>query len=220
MDSLFFFIGKQCAKYNIDESHGLKHAIGTCLRAYELIQALSVKLTKKEQRVALYAAALHDMCDSKYTDVTIATEDIRRFLLGEGWSINDIETLVDIITTMSYSKLKRSQVDAQIRYPDHGEWQIVYHIVRHADLLEGYIVARCFLYNKHIFPEKSHDEHWWRAREIFQERVFKYVSDGWIFLPEALPMASLLESHARNCFLHKSLDWPNPSMDLLRKGFQ
>jgi hypothetical protein len=95
-------------------------------------------------------------------------------------------------------------------FPNHGKWQRAYHVARHADLLEGYIVARCVLYNIHLFPEKSMDDHWKRADELFQERVFTYISEGWIFLPGALAMASTLEQEARRCLQEKSMDWPEP----------
>jgi hypothetical protein len=79
-----------------------------------------------------------------------------------------------------------------------------------ASVLEGYIVARCILYNQHLFPEKSEDEHWERASELFSERVFTYISEGWIFLPYAIELAKTLEIEARRCLEQRSMDWPDP----------
>lgn len=209
MDSLFNFIEKQCLKYGIDESHGLKHAKGTMMRANEILLTLK-NVTDEERKIALYAAALHDTCDSKYTPVDDAAKEIGYFLRSQLWAPDEIYSLVRIVTSMSYSKLKNSLVSGQIDFPLHGKWQRAYHVARHADLLEGYIVARCVLYNKHLFSEKSEDEHWQRASELFSERVFTYVSDGWIFLPCAIELAKTLETEARRCLEQRSMDWPEP----------
>jgi hypothetical protein len=97
---------------------------------------------------------------------------------------------------MSYSKLKVAMVHGEIVYPDHGSWQRIYHIVRHADLLDGYRVDRCYLYQKHVSPEMSEDECWTKVAELFQKRIFNYVADGWIFLNEAKYHASYLHETA------------------------
>ena len=209
MDSLFNFIEIQCAKYEIDESHGLRHAKGTLMRANEILLSLS-DVTQEERRMTLYAAAIHDTCDSKYTDVKEAAKEIGYFLRSQLWSPEQIDALINIVTSMSYSKLKKSLSSGQIEYPNHGKWQRAYHVARHADLLEGYIVARCVIYNQHIFPEKSMDEHWERASEIFAERAFTYCSEGWIFLPYAITLAKTLEQEAKRCLEERSMDWPEP----------
>jgi hypothetical protein len=209
MDSLFTFIERQCAKYGIDESHGLKHAKGTLMRAADILSHLS-EVSEEERRMTLYAAAIHDTCDSKYTPVDEAATEIGYFLRSQGWSLQEIDALIKIVTSMSYSKLKKSLSSGQIDFPNHGKWQRAYHVARHADLLEGYIVARCVLYNIHLFPEKLMDEHWKRASELFSERVFTYCSEGWIFLPCAIELAKPLEQEARRCLEERSLDWPEP----------
>lgn len=209
MDLLFNFIENQCQKYGIDDSHGLKHAKGTYMRANEILRTLD-NVSEEERKMALYSAALHDTCDSKYTPVHEAANEIAYFLRTQLWSPEHILALINIVTSMSYSKLKNSVHSGQIDFPSHGKWQRAYHVARHADLLEGYIVARCVLYNIHIFPEKTMDEHWKRANELFVDRVFTYVSEGWIFLPVALTMAATLEQEARRCLKEKSMDWLEP----------
>jgi hypothetical protein len=211
MDLLFTFIERQCVKYEIDESHGLKHAKGTYMRALDILNGLS-EVSNEESKMALYAAALHDTCDSKYTPVDEAASEIGIFLRTLMWSPEEISALINIVTSMSYSKLKRSHTSGQIDFPKHGRWQRAYHVARHADLLEGYIAARCILYNIHLFPEKSMKDHWKRARELFDERVFTYVSEGWIFLPSALTMAVSLEQEARRCLEEECMDWPEPTI--------
>jgi hypothetical protein len=209
---LFEFIQKQIDKYGIDESHGMKHAKGTFVRAHQLIKTFP-DISEEEKYMALYCAALHDMCDSKYTDVEVAAEEIRVFLVREGILEEYAEAVIKIITTMSYSKLNSRKLslsfDSTSVFPDHGKWQRAYHIARHADLLEGYIVARCVLYTKHICPEKTADEHWRIAEDLFVKRIYLYVSDGWITIPAAVEVAAELEKEAHRCFQGKMMDWPD-----------
>ena len=211
MDPLFKFIESMCEKYSIDESHGLKHAKGTYLKARILLETLD-KIREDERRVALYSAALHDTCDSKYTDVLTASVEIEQWLINQGIIKDEVDAIISIITTMSYSKLKITAAGGPPVYPDHGKWQRAYHIARHADLLEGFIVARCFLYNVHIHPKNTDKEHWENVIELFDRRVFRYVEDGWIHLPGALEMVPDLIHEARRCFNERVLDWADPSL--------
>lgn len=208
---LFQFIESMCTKYSIDESHGLKHAKGTFLKARVLLETLK-DVEEDERRVALYSAALHDTCDSKYTDVTRASMEICDWLLTQGMIEDEINGILSIITTMSYSKLKASAAGGPPVYPDHGKWNRAYHVARHADLLEGFIVARCFLYNIHIHPGKNDDEHWELVRELFNRRIFTYLEDGWIYLPGALEMIPGLTEEAHRCLDGRLLDWADASV--------
>jgi len=55
-------------------------------------------------------------------------------------SSSDLEIIGKIIGTMSYSKVKANG------YPELGEYQLAYHIVREADLLAAYDIDRCIIY--------------------------------------------------------------------------
>lgn len=200
-----------CKRYSIDESHGVKHAKGTIRKAYDILETLP-DVKENERRVCLYSAALHDTCDSKYTDVEKASAEISAWLSGEGWIQEEIKAVIAIITSMSYSKLKLTSNGGPPMYPDHGRWQRAYHVARHADLLEGYVVARCFLYNQQIHPGISDEDHWAAVRSLFHLRVFRYIADGWITLPAALAMVPALTDEAYKCLEQKSVSWPEPEI--------
>lgn len=206
-EELFQFIEKMCQKYMIDESHGLKHAKGTIQRALSILATYD-NVLEEERQIVIYAAGLHDMCDHKYTHVETSSNEIKKWLLGiKEWKESHVNAVIKIITTMSYSQLKINRLTGGSGFPNHGQWQRAYHAVRHADLLEGYIVARCILYNKHIHPDFTDSQHWQRAEELFEKRVFQYVPEGWIFIPAALQQAAVLEAEARRCLRERSLDW-------------
>jgi hypothetical protein len=191
MDALYAFIEQCCKEQRIDESHDLKHSISALRWAHSLMDSFP-DLTQDERQIISYAIALHDMCDSKYTDTEAAAVKIKEWLLTQTVSEEHCDVIIAIIQTMSYSKLKKQMVDGQPVYPDHGKWQRAYHIVRHADLLDAYVVARCFLYNKHIYPDLEDDVTWSAVDLLFENRVFKYISDGFIFYPKALELAAEL----------------------------
>jgi hypothetical protein len=197
MESLYEFIEKHCLYYQIDASHGLIHS-KKCIRWVEL---LSESLNDIEKQVAVYAAGLHDMVDKKYTD-SKAKVLIHDWLLSQQWQIEYVDALLAIITTLSYSYLMEKG-----SFPDHGKWNTVYHIVRHADLLEGMTVARCYLYNKHLYPEREEDLHWQNVTQLFQKRMFRYVLDGWISIPKACSFATELKKQAEYDLIHRVSDY-------------
>lgn len=204
MSRVWEFVTQRCAEHGIDESHGLLHSKATVMWAKILLESFD-DVSPEERRFALYGAALHDMCDSKYLDVATGQAQIRRWLLDTagGWNTEDADALIAVIGTTSYSKLKKACIVGEdgkvtIVYPEHGKWQRAYHVIRHADLLDAYIVERCMLYNEHIYPNMPVEESWARVIRIFDDRVFKYVSDGWLFYPVALDLVPELEAAARD----------------------
>jgi hypothetical protein len=208
MEALFRFVEEMCAHYNIDDSHGILHAKGTAARAQAILQTLP-NVSPSEQQMAIYAAALHDTCDHKYTDVEEAANKIDNWLQEVGWSPEHSAALIGIITTMSYSQLKKQQEPGMpLVFPDHGVWQRAYHVARSADILESYIVARCVFYDRHIYPEDTEVQHWERASQLFNDRVFRYRIDGWLTIPAAVDMSFVLEKEARRCLDEHSLSWP------------
>jgi len=88
--------------------------------------------------------------------------------------IMDIAT--QIITTMSYSKVK------VVGFPDLGDYQMAYHIVREADLLCAYDFDRSMIYhmrkNNCNLLEAYHN-----ARNIFNERILRHNIDN-LFVTE------------------------------------
>ena len=106
---VFKFVMTMSAKNNIDSTHDISHTfkvLNNACKIYEQEKYTSHTITQHE-KIIYSAAALHDMCDDKYTNVEQGIHDIGLFL--ERNSIKPIErkAILDIISTMSYSKVKK-----------------------------------------------------------------------------------------------------------------
>ena len=201
-ESLFQFIESQCTRFNIDESHGLIHS-KRCMSLVQFMVDMDHVITDDEKIVAIYSAALHDLCDKKYAEIFESVDTIQEWLKT---IVKDeiVEAILSIIQTMSYSYLdERRYENGSQWYPDHGKWNKSYHLVRNADLLEGYEVGRCYLYTKYIYPDWTEDQVWKRVENFFDRRMFKYLSDGWLTEPYAIKVAPYLEEKARNCLKNR-----------------
>jgi hypothetical protein len=195
MQKVYEFIEKCCLEQGIDDSHGLIHSKHTVEWAELLMDSLNVY--EDERKFVMYGAALHDMCDSKYIEVEKGQAIIYQWLLDTGWEPDVANALIQVIGSTSYTKLKQARIKGEIVYPTHGKWQRAYHIIRHADLLDAYKVERCMLYNMHIHPEMASSDAWKVVSTLFENRVFNYVSEGWLFYPKALELVPDLEKKAR-----------------------
>jgi hypothetical protein len=201
MDILYTFIEDHCKENNIDSSHDVTHS-KDCVHFVRRI--MSLLMNNEEIKMAIYAAALHDCVDKKYVDEKTASKKVATFLESVGWEKEDIDALLSMITTMSYSKLNSQKLGGVPVFPNHGKWQRVYHTVREADLLCSFRVHRCYEYQLRIHPDWTEDQHWTRVREMFNERIFRYVENGWIESRVALSLVPELTEQA-----NKDLDERN-----------
>jgi hypothetical protein len=206
---LLTFIECQCQKYNIDISHGIIHS-RRCLKWAQNIMNNENDLSEDEKTVVMYAITIHDLCDKKYVPLFEAISDIRNFLEPR-LSTEMIEAVLGIIQTMSYSFLNQRKIfkdgKEMLWFPDHGKWTRAYHITRHADLLDGYHVGRCYLYNRRTFPDWSEDDTWNVVSDIFQRRIYRYISDGWITHPYAISVVPSLEEEAKEAFRNRNWEY-------------
>jgi HD superfamily phosphodiesterase len=184
----FYCVMDFTRRYNIDESHSLKHSIEVMRFAENIyVSELAANPQLERQKdIILASAILHDMCDRKYVkDEDGAIAELREFM-KDFFTDADFDVVVSIITTMSYSKVKKNG------YPDLGEYQLAYHIVREADLLAAYDIDRCVIYGMAV-DKMTYTMAVERATVLFADRVLKYRDDG-LFLT-AWSQAKSLELH-------------------------
>jgi HD superfamily phosphodiesterase len=185
LNHAFNYVIQTSKMYNIDESHSLKHSMEVYKFAkniynYELVK--NPHLSKYEE--IIYVSAIgHDMCDKKYMDEITGINNYKEYL-NKYMNSNDLDIIGDIIGKMSYSKVKK------YGYPNLGESQLAYHIVREADLLAAYDFERCIIYKmykdnvEYISAIKE-------AKELFDNRMFKMIDDN-LFVTDYSKQISLL----------------------------
>ena len=174
-------------KYKIDESHSIKHSMEVLRFANAIFE--SERPDPQLKTIIMAAAILHDMCDQKYVpDESAAIVEIREFMSGHLTS-GELDIIVAIITTMSCSKVKKNG------YPDLGEHQLAYHIVREADLLAAYDIDRCIIFGMAV-TKLDYTDAVERATELFRDRVMKYRSDNLFVTEYSKNKALTLESQS------------------------
>lgn len=167
----FNYVVKTSEFYKIDESHALKHSMevyGFAKRIYES-EVIKNPLLESQREIIYMTAIGHDMCDKKYMD---EKEGIERFVnhLSYLMPSDELDIITKIIGTMSYSKVKKNG------YPELGEYQLAYHIVREADLLAAYDIDRCVMYT--MFKNNiEYSAALKEALELFDNRVFRMRQD-------------------------------------------
>jgi HD superfamily phosphodiesterase len=177
LPALISFIQITSIKNNIDDSHGISHSMNVLYYSNQIYQSLVPVHSKlKDQESIIFTSALiHDMCDKKYMDPKDGILQIQSFLTHK-LKPYEIHTIEDIISTMSYSKVKKQG------YPDLGDYQMAYHIVREADLLTAYDIDRSIIYHLHK-SSGNFIESYKNARDLFDIRVLQHHRDN-LFLTE------------------------------------
>lgn len=175
-------ITREC---KIDESHALKHSIEVFNSSREILQS---ELTRNpylssQQNIIYCAAILHDMCDKKYMNDEEGLVRIQEYM-KDVLSEHEIEIMSKIIMTMSYSKVCKNG------YPTMGEYQLAYHIVREADLLDAYDIDRCVIFG--MYNDKLlYTDALTRAKTLFTTRVLTYIKDK-LFITEYSKSKSII----------------------------
>jgi HD superfamily phosphodiesterase len=169
---VFNYVVYATTKFKIDESHGLTHSLDV-LKYSNLIYKLEViqqPILKDQENIIYIASALHDMCDKKYMNENEGLKSIQDFLQDK-IKPEETDAILKIITTMSYSKVKKNG------FPDLGSYQWAYNIVREADLLAGYNFERAMVYHMYIKNENLENAYI-DAKEMFDKRVFNHNKDN------------------------------------------
>lgn len=200
-NSIIQFVAHQCTKYNIDESHSLNHAM--CVLNYsKQIYDTEVKITPYlyNQKHLIYTSALlHDTCDSKYTDEIDSIHEIKKFLHGNDYSNNDTDIIVDIISKMSYHKIKQNG------FPELNEYTRAFHVVREADLLAGYDFNRALLYGMNMM-DMNFEDSFYKSKKLFYDRMDKHISDNLFTTKFAIEHANdFCDKEKKNILVYENL---------------
>lgn len=177
---LFNIVNLLSSKFNIDESHGLLHSMQILHFANEIYEHekynYPILQSEKQADIIYMAAMLHDMCDKKYINETEGILAIQELWKNppsekEESDIEKLQIAIEIMQTMSYSKVKTAG------FPELGDYQMAYHIVREADLLCAYDFDRSIIY--HIRKNGCDIRDAYKnAHDIFRDRILRHNLDN------------------------------------------
>ncbi len=191
-NKIYDFIVKRCLKLKIDESHAVKHSMDVLKYSQKILDD-ELKNNSNlilDENIIYTSSILHDMCDSKYMDEKKGLDDISLLLNNLEYKKNDIDIILKIIGTMSYSKVKKNG------FPDLKNYQKEYHIVRESDLLAGYDVERCIVYGM-IGRNFNYIESFLATKELYYKRMAKQIEDNLFFSNYSLIEARKLDEENR-----------------------
>jgi hypothetical protein len=199
----FQFVILNSEQYRIDESHALKHSLDVYHYATQIYNSELPKhpILESQQPVIYASAILHDMCDKKYMDEAYGLANIREYM-KDYLDEPDMTMMSNIINTMSYSKVK------QYGFPDLGDYQMAYHIVRESDLLAGYDVTRSIIYQM-MHEKYTYSNSLDVAKRLFDKRMFTHISDDLFITDFSKKMASQMHINAQSTITNII----NPIMD-------
>ena len=176
---------------NIDESHSLRHSMEVYHFANEIYNEELSKFPylKDQKDIIMCSAILHDMCDKKYMSEQEGIEKIN-YYLSPYVKKDDLSIMNKIITTMSYSTVKKNG------FPELDSYNMAYHIVREADLLAAYDVERCIIYQM-MHEKTDYVNSILHASHLFEKRVFKYIEDNLFITDFSIRQAPILQEQAK-----------------------
>jgi len=205
------YIKRKVIEHNIDESHGLGHALQVLNYCYKIYDSVIEEFTLNKEydliqklellkHIIIISALLHDMFDRKYiTDSkkleNFLEEDLNT-LFSDLISSEHILTIISIINTISYSKVMKEGY-VMFHFMETDEYQTIWHIVREADLLDALAeFKRCMIYTiNHQTNEIC--ETFKKAEALFNIRMFKYFDNHLLTTNYSKEKAKLLEKEAR-----------------------
>jgi HD superfamily phosphodiesterase len=192
ISKLFHFVLLITNKYGIDDSHGISHSMNTLHYANEIFkdEVQRHPILKEQEKLIYTTAILHDMCDKKYMNEYVGLCEIANFLEDDAlFTPNEINIACNIMSTMSYSKVKRDG------FPNLGGYQRAYNIVRESDLLTAYDFDRCLIYNMNR-NDCDLETSFTTANELFEHRVFKHNDDKLFLLDYSKKESLKLETQS------------------------
>jgi len=172
INAAFNYVIYTSSKYKIDDSHSLKHSMevfhfANKIYDYELSENPHLK---DQKEIISVSSIIHDMCDKKYMNEKNGVNEMKTYMQNY-MTTTDLEIVSNIVSSMSYSTVKLKG------YPELGEYQLAYHIVREADLLSAYDIDRCIVYGM-MKENLSYMDSVKRALELCETRILKYRSDN------------------------------------------
>ena len=189
--SIIQFILETVINYNIDESHAIRHSLDTMKNAYNLytFEKIENPWLSEYEEIIMTSSLIHDLCDSKYIEKE-ETLAMIKYNLNSHFNQTQIDDIIKIITTMSYSYVKKNGFPKNF-----GRLILPYHITREADLIQGYDISRSITYSllkKHNM-QKNITTSIEETIDFFNKRVLQHDKDGLFVTQTSKSFSKLLD---------------------------
>ena len=198
LNKLFDYVLITTKYFNIDESHGVSHSMEVLNFTYKIFSGELARFPQINQnkKIIYSSAILHDMCDKKYMDEKEGFNRITQHFINDFTPV-ELDGIEKIITTMSYSKVKKNGFPQ-----DLGYLELPYHIVREADLLSAYDFNRCVIYDLYVGNNTLHNSlH--NSNKLYKNRIMNYYSDNLFVTNTGKLLAKELETKS----IEKLTNW-------------
>ena len=171
ISKLLSFVMLTTQKYGIDESHGLAHSMDVLHYANQIFELEKIRdfRLEKQEKIIYVSAIIHDMCDKKYMNENDGLKNIEEFL-QEKITKDEIQIVKHIVSTMSYSKVKKNG------FPKLNGYQSAYHIVREADLLSAYDFDRALIFSMSVHGTDVENA-FLDTEKLFHSRMLRHIDD-------------------------------------------
>lgn len=194
----------------IDDSHNEKHSKEVLFWTIDILRHPKTTKDPLKIKMAAQCALLHDALDRKYaTDFSSTVSDHLQLFHTE----DEVEVMMKIMRTMSYSEIRKNGFPTWIQ---ESPYQQLFHIVREADLLSSYNLARMVEYRRHLggfTDQKIKDE----IVELYDRRMGRLVEHGLFVLPGSAERAAQLDGIARaKLRMLLTLELHEQNLDILR----
>ena len=117
-------------------------------------------------------------------------KDIKHFLKSNAYYDEEIDSIISIISNVSYSKIKKNGM------PNLNTNQYAFNIVRESDLLCAYDVDRCIIYDM-MKKGSRYEDAFIDAKNLFDKRVFKHFDDKLFSTKTGIEIANDLEIQSK-----------------------
>lgn len=153
--SSYQFVTQKSRIYKIDNSHNQVHSKEVLFWANQIIQPLikTIPFSSSDIDIITQSCLLHDMIDHKYHDLT--DQVVQHLKSSCAFSDTEIDIMIQIMKSISYSKTVSKDGIIFPPWVELSEYKTLYHIVREADLLSSYNIARMIEYRLAKFPSMT-----------------------------------------------------------------
>ena len=188
MKDSMHFVKNYSSMKNIDKSHNEHHSLEVLYWSSDIMMNSNRRFTNDECIIISESCILHDMMDWKYDG---EKKDVEDYLLNKHPK-EKVEIILKIMDTMSYSK---TFINNTVLFPELFDYNDAYHVVREADLLSSYNVARMIEYRlaqempDHLLKKD--------VLEFYENRVARLIDNCLFINKQSIKRASLLNEITR-----------------------